>query len=45
MNFQKRKIFPSVENFTRQTSSLALRKQGTMPARRFERFENYSLVS
>ena len=49
--FQKRKIFPSEENFTRQTSSLSA-QGGTMPARpvesqmdlygarRSERFEN-----
>jgi len=40
INFQKRMIFPSVKNHTRQTSSLAPPTRGTMPARRFERFEN-----
>ncbi len=34
-NSQKRKIFPSEENFTRQTSSLAPQMRGTVPARQF----------
>ena len=40
--FQKCKIFPSEENFTRQTSSLFPAKSGgTLPAPRFERFESH----
>ena len=42
-NFQKRKIFPGVENFTRQFSSLVFPRdrKDSMPARRIERFENH----
>ena len=36
--FQKRKIFPSEENFTRQNCSLVPLGRDTMPARNFERF-------
>jgi ATP-dependent DNA helicase RecG len=42
---EEHKIFPSDKNFIRQTSSLSLPKQRTMPARRLERLQNNFLYS
>jgi len=42
-DFQKHKISPSDENFTRQADSLSVpqKQDGTMPTRQLERFENH----